>query len=83
VLGCTRYDFSGCAFRKDANDRPNARVDTYGLYGGYPRFATECLDNDADILAAKKRLIEAAHKWTEKYNEVLAGLERELEAEND
>lgn len=81
VLGCTRYGFSSNACRRDANYRPNTKVDAFGLYNGYPQFATECLDNESDILAAKKWLIEAAHRWAEKYNEVLAGLERDLEAE--
>ena len=82
MLGCTRYGFSSYVYRQNADYKPNAKVDTFTL-NDYPKFATECLDNDADILAAKKRLIEAAHKWTEKYNEVLTGLERELEKKND
>lgn len=83
TLGCTRYDFFSCAFRIDADYNLKTKVDTYGLYDGFPKFATECLDNGFDILAAKKRLIEAAHEWADKYKDVLAGLERELEAEND
>ena len=77
------YNFFSSVFRKNDGDILNTKADAYGFYNGYPAFMTECINNEADILAAKKRLIEAAYEWADKYREVLAGVERELEAGND
>jgi len=56
----------------------NGKIDIFCFYGGYPRLMVECLDTPEEILKAKKRLIQAAYEWAEKYRETVAGLEKTL-----
>lgn len=73
------YDFDYTKFRIHAHGRPDEDVKTYGLYGGWPLFRTECLHTPEEVLKAKRRLLDAAFKWIDDYLAKVRKMQAELE----
>ncbi len=77
--GSFKYKFECYRYlRKYDWPKPDTNVTRQDGYE-YPKFITNCLDTEQEILAAKRRLIQAAREWADGYKKVLANLERELE----
>lgn len=73
------YGFSQRSFVIRPEDAPKCEVNCNGLYGGYPRFLTECLDTPMELLKAQSRLLKAASEWCFGYSTKIKEMLLELE----
>ena len=58
---------------------PKTEAYCFGTWEEYQIFETECLHTPEEILKAKRRLLEAAIKWADRYVEKIKMMQVELE----